>query len=142
METVTVTRRIDAPLADVEAAIRDVGPFMEAAGFDEVTVDGDIVHIRNVVGLFVPVTLDIEVFDDQDATLAYRQHEGMFREMETRLTAGEADEGGVEVVATTDFELDVAAVGMVLDATVVKRQRRSELVRQLDYLESTLGGTG
>lgn len=141
METVTVSRRIDAPRDAVEAAIRDVGPFMEACGFDEVTVEGDLVHIRNVVGMFLPVTLDVAVFEDPDATLAYRQHEGMFREMETRFSVEESD-GGVEVTATTDFELDVAAVGMVLDATVVKRQRRSELVRQLHYLEETLGGSG
>lgn len=140
METVTVSRQVDAPADTVEAAIRDVGPFMEACGFDEVTVDGDLVHIRNVVGLFVPVTLDVAVFEDPDATLAYRQHEGMFREMETRFTVEEAGDG-VEVTATTDFEIDVAAVGMVLDATVVKRQRRSELVRQLDYLESLPDGT-
>lgn len=140
MQTVTVSRPIAAPADVVEAALHDVDSLMRAAGFDEVTVDGDQVRIENVVGLFLPVTLVVERFDDPDATLAYRQHEGMFREMETRYVVEPAD-GCTEVTATTDFELDVAAVGMLLDATLVKRQRRSELEKQLDYLATTLDGT-
>lgn len=138
METVTVSRRLDATPDAVAEAIRDVGAFMRGAGFDEVTVEDDLVHIRNVVGLFVPVTLVVELVDDPDAALAYRQHEGMFREMETRFVVEPADDG-CEVTATTEFALDVAAVGEVLDATVVSRQRRSELERQLDYLAESVG---
>jgi len=71
METVTVTRQVDAPPEDVEAAIRDLGPFMRAGGFDEVTVDGDEIHLENAVGL-ATVELDLEVVEDPDATLRER----------------------------------------------------------------------
>jgi hypothetical protein len=36
---------------------------------------------------------------------------------------------------TTEFALDVEIVGATLDATIIARQRRTELERQFDYLE-------
>jgi len=44
-----------------------------------------------------------------------------------------------EVTATTDFKVDVALVGMILDATVIKRQRRRELSAQFEYLAERVG---
>nr|WP_256335738.1 hypothetical protein [Halopenitus persicus] len=55
--------------------------------------------------------------------------------MTTSYTVTAAD-GGSEVTATTEFALDVAIVGDVLDATVIKRQRRRELEAQFDWLEA------
>jgi len=46
-----------------------------------------------------------------------------------------SDPNGSEVVATTEFALDVAIIGDVLDSTVIKRQRRTELTAQFDWLE-------
>jgi hypothetical protein len=71
------------------------------------------------VGL-ATVTLDLRVVDSE-ADLAYEQTDGFFETM------------------TTEFALDVALVGQVLDATVIKRQRRSELESQFDWLESGIG---
>lgn len=114
----------------------DLGPFMASAGFDEVAVDGDTLEVANRVGV-ATIELTLEVIDD-DAHLAYRQRDGIFEEMETRYVVAAAD-GGSEVTATTEFALDVALVGDVLDATVIKRQRRKELSAQFDWLESTTG---
>ncbi|SDY75892.1 hypothetical protein SAMN05216564_10994 [Halopenitus persicus] len=63
------------------------------------------------------------------------QQEGIFEAMTTSYTVTAAD-GGSEVTATTEFALDVAIVGDVLDATVIKRQRRRELEAQFDWLEA------
>lgn len=139
METVTVSRRMNTPAATVRAAMRDLEGFMRAAGFDEVTVEDRRVEIANTVGLLLRIQLDLEVVDDPEAALAYEQREGPFREMATRYHVDRADIG-TEVSATTEFELDVAAVGMVLDATVVRRQRRAELTRQFDYLAALADG--
>ncbi|WP_135364891.1 SRPBCC family protein [Halosimplex halophilum] len=133
MQTVTVSRRVDAPPERVRDAMGDLEAFMLAAGFTEVTVDGDDMHLENQVGL-ATVTLDLRLVDTE-ADLAYEQAEGFFETMDTEYRV-EAVDGGSEVTATTDFELDVALVGQVLDATVIKRQRRHELESQFDWLEA------
>lgn len=135
METVTVTRRIEAPPSAVEEAFADVERFVESGGFDEVTVEGDAVTLRNAVGL-ASIELELELVEEPDAVLAYVQREGIFREMETRF-ALEADDGATEVTGTTEFGLKGGPVGSILDATVIKRQRRKEMERHMDYLEET-----
>ncbi|MFC7197038.1 hypothetical protein ACFQL4_24315 [Halosimplex aquaticum] len=50
MQSVTVSRRVDAPPERVRAAMGDLERFMLAAGFTEVTVDGDEMHLENQVG--------------------------------------------------------------------------------------------
>jgi hypothetical protein len=60
--------------------------------------------------------------------------------METRYELLERG-GGTEVRATTEFAVDVALVGEILDATVIKRQRRKELEAQFDYLERQAADT-
>jgi carbon monoxide dehydrogenase subunit G len=136
MQTVTVTRTVDAPPEAVERELADLEPFMQAGGFTEVTVDDDRIHIRNAVG-FVSIELELEVVDRADTALTYVQRDGIFSEMETRYTLT-PHEVGTEVTATTDFAVDVQYLGPVFDATVVKRQRRHELDRQFDYLEDRL----
>ncbi|MFB6184143.1 MAG: SRPBCC family protein [Haloarculaceae archaeon] len=133
MQTVSVTRTIDADRDAVEAAMLDVEPFMEAAGFDAVRLDGDALHIENGVGL-ATIELDLTIVDREGAVLAYVQDDGIFREMETRYTVADTADG-VEVEATTTFAVDIDLVGMLLDATVIKRQRRKELTAQFDYLD-------
>lgn len=133
MQTVTVTREMATSPSVVEEAMADVGPFMEAAKFDEVSVDGDVVRIANSVGL-ATIELTLEVVADPDATLVYEHREGIFEEMVTRYEV-EAIDGGSRVTATTDFALSAPFVGPILDATVIKRQRRVELTAQFDYLE-------
>lgn len=132
METVTVTETIDGDIETIEAAMTDIGPFMRAAKFDEVAVDGDIVHISNHVGL-ATIELEIELIEDSEAVLAYQQRDGIFEEMVTRYTLTETPDG-VEVSATTDFAVQARLIGPILDATVVSRQRRRELTAQFDYL--------
>jgi len=136
MQSVTVSRVVGADPETLADLVTDVGPFMRSAGFDEVTVDGDRFTIRNHVGLLT-IELDLEVVDS-DAILAYEQREGIFESMETRYELVE-HEDGTELRATTTFALDVALVGEVLDATVIKRQRRKELTSQFDYLEDRIG---
>ncbi|WP_415379633.1 SRPBCC family protein [Halosimplex sp. TS25] len=136
MQSVTVSRRIDAPPERVRTAMDDLEAFMLAAGFTEVTVDGDEMHLENQVGL-ATVTLDLRVVDT-DADLAYEQADGFFETMDTEYRVKAVGDGASEVTATTDFALDVALVGQILDATVIKRQRRHELEQQFDWLEDEL----
>jgi len=132
METVELERELEATPEEVRPLVTDVGPFMEAAGFDEVTVDGDIVTITNSVGLLT-IELTLRVLETEDV-LAYEQVDGIFDEMVTRYTLSETETGTV-VRAQTDFALDVDVVGSILDGTIIARQRRKELTAQFDYLE-------
>jgi hypothetical protein len=136
MQSVTVSRTIDAPKSAIRAAMDDVEAFMLAAGFDDVIVDGDEIILRNRVGI-ATIELTLERVDAPDATLAYEQREGIFESMRTVYRLDDADDG-TRVEATTDFALDVALVGDLLDSTIIRRQRHKELDAQFDYLESTL----
>lgn len=135
MDSVTVTRALDADPAAVRAAMTDLDPFMTAAGFDEVTVDGDTIRVRNRVGI-ADIELALELVDAPDADLAYEQREGLFAEMRTAYRVAATD-GGSEVTATTRFAVGAGPLGDVLDATIISRQRRRELAAQLDWLEAT-----
>jgi len=132
METVSMEQTFDADPETVRELVTDVGPFMRACGFDGVTVDGSQVHIENSVGL-ATIELDLELVEGEGAVLAYEQRDGIFEEMTTRYELDEQD-GATTLSATTEFELDVALVGMILDATVIKRQRRKELSAQFDWV--------
>lgn len=133
MKTVTVTRTIPASEAEVRDAILDVGPFMEAAGFDEVDVDGEMIRVTNSVGI-VDIELVLEILEDPEAVLVYEQREGIFQEMRTEYSVSPVADG-VEVNATTLFGLPGSVVGDVLDGTIIKRQRTKELEAQLNHLE-------
>lgn len=135
MNSVSITRQLNASPAALRDAILDLEPFMRAAGFDEVEVDGDTIHVANQVGP-IQIELTLALVDNLDAVLTYEQREGIFETMRTTYMLIE-DPEKIEVVATTDFALDLAVVGSILDATVIKRQRRIELEAQFDYLEST-----
>lgn len=134
----SVSRTIDAPPKRVREEMEDLESFMLASGFTDATVDGDNLHLENQVGL-ATVELDLRVFEREGAALAYDQREGIFETMETVYTVEPVD-GGSEITATTEFALDVALVGQILDATVIKRQRRSELTSQFDWLAERLEG--
>jgi len=138
MQSVTVSRTIDAPRTTIQAAMEDLEPFMLSAGFDEVRIDGDEMHLRNRVGI-ATIELTLGLLDEPDAVLAYEQREGLFESMRTVYYLEDAGEAGTRIEATTDFALDVALVGDLLDATVIKRQRRKELDAQFDHLESAAG---
>jgi len=143
MQTVTVERTVDAPPAAVRDALGRLEPFVEASGFDEVVVDGDTVEVGNQVGVMT-LELTLEVVDDPDADLAYVQTEGLFDEMSTTYVVepAAADGAASVVTATTEFSLDVPILGDVLDATVIKRQRRKELDGQFDWLQAAAAGAG
>jgi carbon monoxide dehydrogenase subunit G len=134
VQTVSLDRWIDADPEAVRAAMDDVERFMRAAGFDGVGVDGDDLRIENSVGIF-SIELDLELVDG--GALAYEQRDGIFREMRTVYHL-DAEDGGTRVSATTDFEVAAAFAGPVLDATVIKRQRKRELRGQFDYLQDSL----
>lgn len=131
MQTVTVTREIDAQPDAVREQLRDLEAFTLAAGFDEVTVAGDELRVANRVGV-AEIELQLAVVD-ADADLAYEQVAGIFEAMRTEYDVQPAD-AGTRVTATTEFALDVPVVGDVLDATLIARQRRRELTAQLDWL--------
>ncbi len=134
-----MTRTLDTDPDAVRDLMADVEPFMRAGGFDAVRVDGDRVTLENTVGLF-EVELVLGVVDDADAVLAYEQRDGIFESMRTDYRV-EATGDGATVTATTTFEaVDLPVVGTVLDATIVKRQRRKEIEQQFDYLEAELIG--
>jgi carbon monoxide dehydrogenase subunit G len=134
MNSVTLSRRIDAPPAAVRDSMNRIDPFMRASGFDDVTVDGETVRVANDVGI-ATVELTLELVDRPEADLAYEQRDGIFEEMRTTYAVTPVPDGS-EVEATTEFALDVAIVGDVLDATVIERQRRAELTAQFDWLET------
>jgi hypothetical protein len=138
MAQVTVTRRVDAQPESVRAAIEEVEWFMRAAEFTDVTVEDGTIVIENRVGL-ATLTLTVDVVEDAAAALAYEQREGLFTEMTTRYVVEAAGEAS-EVTATTEFELGRGVVGSALDATLVSRQRRSELTSQLDALVERFAG--
>lgn len=132
MQVVTVRRVLDTPPQTVQRAMHDLEPFMKAAGFDTVEVENDTIDIANTVGV-ATIELTLEVVPAPDADLAYEQRAGIFEEMYTAYTV-EAAGSGTELSATTRFALDVAFVGGLLDATIIKRQRRRELTAQFDWL--------
>jgi len=138
MQTISVSSTIAAPAESVRETILDIEPFVRAAGFDEVAVDGERIHVANSVGI-ADIELELEVVEASDAVLAYEQREGIFEEMRTEYRVTPTDRA-VEVAATTSFALDVAVVGGVLDATVIKRQRRRELRAQFEHIEDTVAG--
>lgn len=160
MESVTVSRTIDAPVEAVEAEMADLEAFMLSAGFDEVSVEGDrMTLVMGFTILRMKLVLDLVESDEHD--VVYEQHEGPFEYMRTwydvepargdgdddftggggdaddddddDATGGDADR--TLVSATTEFQLRAPAVGSLLDATVIKRQRRKELDAQFDHLE-------
>jgi glycerol-3-phosphate cytidylyltransferase-like family protein len=104
-------------------------------------VNGDTISVANQVG-FATIELTLEVVDEPDTDLTYEQREGIFEEMRTDYVV-ESHEGGTKLTARTEFALDVAVVGDVLDATIIKRQRRKELAAQFDWVEevTTRDGT-
>jgi hypothetical protein len=134
MQSITVSRTIDASPSAVRSKVHDVEPFIRASGFDTVDVDGDTITVANRMG---PTTIELTlaVVDDDSSDFAFEQREGLFDEMRTTYTI-ESTENGCEITATTEFGIDVALVGGLLDATVIKRQRRNELDAQFDWLES------
>lgn len=137
METISMSRRFDTDAETLRELVTDIEPFMRGAGFDSVSRDESRLHIENSVGL-ATIELELEVVDRPDAVLAYEHREGIFETMTTwyeLATVGDR----TELTATTEFELDVTLVGMILDATVIKRQRRKELTAQFDYLAERLG---
>jgi len=135
MESITLSHVVDAQPSAVREAITDVEPFTRAAGFDEVELDGDRLEIAKAVGL-LKISLSLRLLDVPDAVFAYEQIDGVFESMTTRYTIAEVDDG-TEVVVQTEFALDVPG-GSILDATVIKRQRRKEIEAQFDYLDETL----
>lgn len=132
MNSVTVSRTIDAPPDAVRESIGRIEPFVAASGFDEVTVEDGIVRVTNLVGI-ATIELTLELVEATDAALAYEQREGIFEEMRTTYRLSRVD-GGTEVTATTAFELGVPLLGDALDSTVIERQRRRELEAQFDWL--------
>ncbi|WP_136716483.1 SRPBCC family protein [Halorientalis salina] len=154
MESITLSRTLSAPPDAVRELIDDLEPFMRAAGFSTVEVseastdasgsrtesgdEGDRMTIGKGFAM-ASIELDLDLVDDPETVLAYEQHEGIFEEMWTGYYLEETDEGS-ELTVTTEFALDVAGVGAILDATVIKRQRTKELTGQFDYLESELDG--
>lgn len=137
MQTVSVSRTLDADPDAVRAAIADVEPFMRAGGFTEATASADEIHLRQDLGLG-HIELYLDVVDDPDAELTYEQREGIFESMRTSY-ALDPVEDGTRVTATTEFALG-GVVGSVLDATIIKRKRRQELGAQFDWLEAQVAG--
>lgn len=137
MQEVTVSRDVAADPESVRDGFADMEAFMDAAGFDEVTVEGDRVTVERAIGL-AELELTLEIIDGDDA-LTYEQVEGMFDEMTTTYRLDGAD-GETTITAQTQFELG-GVIGAALDATLIKRQRTKELEDQLAYLEETATGT-
>ncbi|MFB6187265.1 MAG: SRPBCC family protein, partial [Halobacteriaceae archaeon] len=72
MESVSVSRQIDGSIESISSAIHDVKPFMKAAGFDEVIVDGSTIIVANQVGP-IHIELTLKIRDVDGAALFYEQ---------------------------------------------------------------------
>lgn len=136
MALVTRTLELDADPEAVRPLVADAEPFTAAGGFEEVTVDGDRMRLRNRLGL-ATVELELRLRDD-DAALSYEQVDGLFEQMWTTYEVDPDGDGSV-VTATTEFALTDGVVGDVLDATIIKRQRAREIDGQFEYLREQLG---
>lgn len=134
MKTVTRQRELDASETDIRDAITDVETFMQSAGFDEIERDGNTLTLGKAHGL-LKVKLVVRLLDEDDSVLAYEQEEGIFAEMTSRYTV-EAQQEGVDVHASTRFEIDETLDDSMLDEATVATQRGKELEAQLDYLET------
>lgn len=86
MEDFTVRRTLSGWTSSVRGAMWDLEAFMNAAGFDRVDVNGDLLHVANGVGV-VTIELTLKIVDGPDAALAYEQREGIFEEMRTESSA-------------------------------------------------------
>ncbi|WP_323676012.1 SRPBCC family protein [Halorubellus sp. PRR65] len=136
MEAISMSRAYAAGPDAIEDAMADLEAFMLAAGFDAVDVDGRTMHIENGVGI-ATIELTLELVDVDEYALAYEQRDGIFETMRTTYTVAPTDDGS-EVTVRTEFALDIALAGGLLDATVIKRQRKQELTAQLDWLETVV----
>lgn len=135
MQSIELSRVVDAPVSRVGDAITDVEPFMRSAGFGEVTHEGDRLDIAKALGL-LKISLSLRIVDEPEAVLAYEQVEGVFETMTTAYTLSETSDG-TDVTVRTEFALD-APGGSILDGTIIKRQRRKEIEAQFDYLQAEL----
>jgi carbon monoxide dehydrogenase subunit G len=135
-QSVSVSRTIPADPETVRDLVTDLERFMRAGGFSEVSVEDEEIYLRQNIDLG-GIELDLQVVLDADVALAYEQIEGIFNEMRTEYELETVPEG-TRIRARTEFELG-GVFGSVLDATVVKRKRRSELNAQFDYLEDAAG---
>ena len=69
VQTVAVRRESDADVDAVPSTMSNVEPFMRAAGFDSVAVDGDEITVRKEFGV-TGVELRLERFDVSDVDFA------------------------------------------------------------------------
>ena len=133
MASVTRSRFLQADPETVKDVItNDVPGFIRAAGYDSVSVDGDRIGIERRLGL-ATLSLTLRPIDADESTLAFEQESGLFEEMTMHYVV-ESTDGGSELTARTEFTLG-GVTGSVLDDTVVRRQRTSEIEDQFAYVE-------
>jgi hypothetical protein len=133
MASVTRSRFLQADPETVEDVITDDVPgFIRAAGYDSVSVDGNRIGIERRLGL-ATLSLTLRPIDADESTLAFEQESGLFEEMTMHYVV-ESTDGGSELTARTEFTLG-GVTGSVLDDTVVRRQRTSEIEDQFAYVE-------
>jgi hypothetical protein len=135
METVTVSRRLEATPARIRETIRaDVPAFVRASGFDRVAVDGDQLTVARNIGL---ATFELTLEErDTPHVLALEQVDGIFDRMWTEYKV-RPDGNGSRVSATTEFTLG-SVLGPVLDGTMIRTRRTEEFEWQFDYLADQL----
>ncbi|MFB6185507.1 MAG: SRPBCC family protein [Halobacteriaceae archaeon] len=136
MNSVTITETFEADIETIDSIITDIKPFLEGAGFDAVTIENRQINITNHVGL-LEISLALKQIEKGDATLAFKQIDGIFSEMETYYSTIPTEDG-TKVTAHTDFELDKGVVGSFLNATIVTAQRKRELRSQMKYIKEQL----
>jgi len=136
MASVERSRVLDADPDVVEELLTgDVEGLVTAAGYDSVSIDGERIEIEQRLGL-ATLSLTFRRRDDEDVSLALEQTAGHFETMWTEYDVQPAGDG-TELTARTEFTLGGVA-GSVLDETLVRRQRTTELDAQLDDVERRL----
>lgn len=136
MATVSRARLIRADPETVEATLTDdTAALMTAAGFDSVDVEGDCIEIERQLGL-ATLSLTLQEREDEEATLAFDQEEGLFEDLSMEYFVDQSDDG-TELSARTEFTLG-GVTGSILDETFIRRQRINEIEDQFDYVEQAV----
>ncbi len=132
MAKVEIEWHLEASPQAVRDVVADVESFMLAAGFDEVRVEEERLHLEMVLGI-ARMDLTLKFIDNHPSVLAYEQIDGIFESMMTYYEV-EAEDSGSLIRGVTEFQLG-GVVGSILDATIIKRQRTREFESQFEWLE-------
>ncbi|MFB6146877.1 MAG: SRPBCC family protein [Halobacteriaceae archaeon] len=133
MESVSVRRRIDARADTIRSLVTDTEAFMEAGGFEDVSVEDEQIEFTTGIGP-ASTTMRLRMVPDEDAVIAFELADGPLKEFNGSYTVEETSTGTV-VIAQAGIQLTDIAISSLFDGTVLKSRLRNVFEAQVDYLE-------